>query len=182
MRRFPGPGILTIALTAALLAVPAALAGDRGSGKLVFDRPAITALVRAGMPEAVKLPVPGLGEATLRLRAPHAVEFREGGVETTIAFTLADLRLSGALRLRYVPETDPETGGVRLVAESAVPMAPVKLPIDLAPFLPSADIPPSMEWQLAGPADNPGTLTLFVREIRVDPQHLVISFDLVSNR
>jgi hypothetical protein len=182
MHRFPGILLPFLALAASFPAAIPSYAAESGTGELSFDRPAITALIRGGMPGALNLPIPGVGNATLRLRPPGRVDFREGGIETTIGFTLAELRLSGALHLRYVPESDPETGTVSLVAESAVPQEPVSLPIDLAPFLPPARIPPAFQWRLGGPADNPGTLTVYVRELRVEKDRLVIAFHLVTDR
>lgn len=172
-----------LALAAAALACALApVWAGGGVGELALDPPAVTSLVRAGLPDAIPVELPGLGTVRLELSSPSAVEFVAGGVEIPVGFAVPDLGLAGRLRVRYVPRVDRVAGFVGLTADSAVAEAPVRLPIDLSQFLPDVEFPPELAWSGDRTASNGWTVVVHPRDVKIDDDRVTIRFGVAARR
>ena len=179
--------VLSVALVSSLTTSSVAASGaqpapSRGSGvgELHLDRGAVRALLTAAMAGPRRIELPALGAATLTFQAPRVLEFRDGGIETTLPFRLVLNEVTShdaSLQARLVPELDRLSGQVRLVAESAA--ADVGLParLDLSALLPPVALPRGFHGSLPETlTTDPSQLALFVHAVRVDPERLVIEF------
>ncbi len=163
----------------ALAADPAA-ASARGVGELALDPWALVALIGAAMPEPSRVDVPGLGTVTLALTPPRRIVFREGGIEARVGLTLRELGLEGAMRVRYEPFLERESGRLGLAAVRAEGEGALALLPDIAPLLPPAELPRTLRWLLPDPEAPRNALTLDVQRVEVREERLVIAFGLVA--
>jgi hypothetical protein len=163
--------------TAIALVLSAALPASAGSGELSLDRAALTEIVRAGIPGPIPIEIPNLGAFHLSLSSPGTIELIGGGIEIPVGFAIAEIGLSGTLRVRYEPSIDPKDGSILLVPRKATPQAPISLPLDLSPILPPARLPREIEWDLGAERGSPG-LAVRPESVRVLDDRLVIRFRL----
>ncbi|ANM30307.1 hypothetical protein ABI59_13080 [Acidobacteria bacterium Mor1] len=150
-----------------------------GAGELSLDRGAIHAVFEAALAQPRTVELPGAGSIPLRFERSRPPRFTEGGVEVDVPFHAGPL--SGNLAARYVPQVDRLDGTVRLVAEQA--SADVGLPaaVDVAAWMPVVALPRSLRGSL--PALGEETqVSLFVQEVRVDDERLVLEFGLALRR
>ena len=173
--KIPRPG--TAVLIAVLaLAVPAR-AGS-GVGEVSFDRAAVQAVLNSALPFEL-----GAGESTelaLRVERAESLQFRDGGVEARVLFTLQPIDFHGALIVRYEPYVESIEGVVLLRPVSAVPDLPLPVQLDLAALLPSAPLPRQLGWTIDSVGDTAIRLTCTVQKVKVSDERLTVEFGLRS--
>jgi hypothetical protein len=172
--------VAAVALWLVPALIPAAAIAGRGAGELSLDRSAVAALVDAGMPRAVPLSLPGLGDLTLELHPPRHIAFVDGGVEGRLSVRLAGLRYETGVHVRYIPEIDRRTGVIRLQPVQAEPERLPPMPLDLAPLLPAIPLPRGSAWSLPGIAERTLQVQLHVQGLSVEDDRLVIEFGLMT--
>ncbi len=175
------PTLWIATLIAVFWLLPAAVSAEDGVMSISIDRTAISGLIRAGLPKTREIRVPGLGMIQLHLTPPDQVSFEGGKIEVKIGYRLSPSGLSGVLVTRYavVPGKD---GGFHLQADSVVPEGKYSLPVDLAPFLPTVELPAQFRWITGNDDDNLIELTAALHMVQILPQRLVIRLGLTSKR
>ncbi len=156
---------------------PPALAGS-GVAELTIDRAALHALFAATLPRTETIEVGGLEPFRVTIDGIESLAFREGGVEARVHVRLSG-GLEGIVEARYVPRVEATSGVIGLTAESAYPVAPLRLDLDLAGLLPTVDLPRRFEWTL--PLDDrPVKVELFLQGVTVEQERLQLQLGVGS--
>lgn len=183
MRNLDRRTVTRAAVTAAACILASAAAGAAparaGTVSITLDRDAVRELLVAGMPAPTRVDVPGVAEFVLRLTAPDDVRFVDGGLETAVPFRLDPIGLAGTLDVRYVPEVVEGPGTLLLVPKRATAEGAVRLPFDLAPYLPVVRLPEETGWRLPR-EDGDVDVVVRTREVRFEPQYLLVRLELVA--
>jgi hypothetical protein len=178
MRRSAALPILCLLSALPGLAAPS----GHGAGELSLDRAAVAGLLRSALEEPLEREVPGVGRVTLRIQPPRSVGFVDGGIEARVEVAVEPPGLTAALDLRYVPAVEPLHGVVLLEPRSAIPDAPLPLPLDLGAWLPPVRLPRMMDWELPledGRDAGALAVTCYVHDLTIDEDRLTVSFGLV---
>ncbi|MCZ6649065.1 MAG: hypothetical protein O7D35_00190, partial [Acidobacteria bacterium] len=80
--------------------------------------------------------------------------------------------------VRYEPQVNPMDGTVSLVATEAVPDVMLPVEIDLASFLPVADLPRRLSWKLDGPGGQPIPVQALIQGVIITEDRLVVQLGL----
>jgi hypothetical protein len=153
-----------------------------GVGELSLDRGSVLSLMTAAMPRTLELIVPQAGELTLAIEPPTGLEFIDGGIEAELTFTLEELFFTTPIRVRYVPEVEEQRGLLRLVAAEAVPDLLLPVPVDLAPLLPTVDLPRSFSWSLRSFAGQAVPIRCVVQGVEIDDERLVVQLGFAAGQ
>ncbi|RMF74889.1 MAG: hypothetical protein D6738_05210 [Acidobacteria bacterium] len=168
-----------IVLACVALCGAPALAGA-GAGELALDRGAVASLVAAALPAVRAASLPGVGPVTLELEPPRTVVFAANGVEGDLGVRIAELGLSGTLRLRMVPEVRPADGVVVLRAERLAGQGALAMLPDLAALLPPVELPRTQRLLVTPQGGRATELTISAQGVRVTRDRLVLLFGMAT--
>ena len=154
----------------AACAVPA----GNGAGELSLDRAAVSALIGALLPYEETIDLPDGGSRRLTVERVTQLSFVEGGIEARVALRLDSPEVAGVIDLRYEPRLERTTGELRLVATRARPVAPLRLDVDLSPWLPPLDLTRRLDWS------DPFPVTLFIQSAHITEDRLELNLALVT--
>ena len=167
-------------LAAFLFAVGSSRATAPGLGELRLDAGALQAIVAGNLPGPVSVTVPGMGPAKLRLIAPRELRLVRGGIEGRFGLRVEAFGLEGSVDLRYVPEVLRKEGIIRLRAVRARAEGVLSILPDLASVLPPVDLPRALEWPAPTPDAPQVRMRLYVQEVRITDEAMVIRFSLLA--
>jgi hypothetical protein len=116
---------------------------------------------------------------TLETGPVRSVELASGVVEALVSVRIRELDLADDVRLRFVPEIERKTGTARLAPQEAH-LSGLPLEFDLSPWLPPAELPRSVEWDLELGGERPLSVRCYVQGIAVEEDRLRIELGLVA--
>jgi hypothetical protein len=148
------------------------------AAELSLDRAAVRELLRAALPDPVRVELTGLGSATLRLLAPARVEFSEGGIEATFPLEIEEAGWRTPVAVRLVPRVDPLDGTVRLVPESVRPELALPIDIDLSAWIAALELPRRFDWPLGLREKQGIEVTCFLQRMTVQDERVVLELGL----